>query len=378
MKKTTYTQTSDVKFCNVPGGGNTGAAVCLSFGNVEYIRIDCKKDSIRFSPAKRIKNDGAFYSKYIRNSNRIYLPKFIMDCYRTNDDKELLGRSAPRVIHDNGYSVKVKRIRKFNLADYGISYENVEMPDLEGFQNSNEIGYLETVKKLKTTPYYIVDVYYGERSGVIITPTEKCPEGLSDKEDLKYLFGCKFQFCACPHVRYFKTNKIALIPNNWYTQFPDYKNAEYSVSINGDSVLIQMKGSCMLDSAETRSAEYNSGKRYICNDCLDDAKNQDKELLDLIEGLVSEYEKLKSSFDDLKASYDSAKAENYAKDTLIQKLKEENAVMALGSTPIAKKMAKKVMDEKNAQIEALEKQLQEQNAVEVEFLTGVDLFGKKQ
>ena len=143
-------------------------------------------------------------------------------------------------------------------------------------------------------------------------------------------------------------------------------------------ILIQMKGSCMLDSAETRSAEYNSGKRYICNDCLDDAKNQDKELLELIEGLVSEYEKLKSSFDDLKASYDSVKAENYAKDTLIQKLKEENAVMALGSTPIAKKMAKKVMDEKNAQIEALEKQLQEQNAVEVEFLTGVDLFGKKQ
>ena len=370
MKKTTYTQTTEIKICNVPGGGNTGATVSLSFGNVEYIRIDCKKDCILFAPAKRVKNDGAFYSKYFRNANKVYLPKFIMDCYRTNDGKELLGRSVPRVINDNGYAVKVKRIRKFNLADYGVSYENVEMPDIEGFRNSNSIGYMEKIKKLKTAPYYIVDVYYGERAGVIITPTEKCPEGLSDKEDLKYLFGCKFQFCTCPHVRYFKTNKIALIPANWYTQFPDYKNAEYSVSRNGDSVLIQMKGSCMLDSAETSSAEYNSGKRYICNDCLDDAKNQDKELLELIEGLVSEYEKLKSSFDDLKA-------ENDAKDTLIQKLKEENAAMALGTTPMAKKMAKKVMDEKNAQIEALEEQLREQNRLEVEFLPGTDIFGEK-
>lgn len=377
MKKTTYTQTTDVKFCTIPGGGNTGAAVCLSFDNVEYIRIDCKKDCIRFTPAKKVKNDGAFYSKYIRNTNRIYLPNFIMDCYRTNDGKELLGRSAPRVINDNGYSVKVKRIREFNLADYGVSYENVEMPGIEGFQNAETIEYKENAKCLKKAPYFIVDVYYGERTGVIITPTEKFPVGLYHKEDLKNLFGTRFQFCACPHVRYFKTNKIALIPNNWYTQFPDYKNAEYSVSRNGDSVLIQMQGSCMLDNAETRSAEYNSGKRYICNDCLDDAKNQEKELLDLVEGLVSEYEKLKSSFDDLKANYDSAKAENDAKDTLIQKLKEENAAMALGTTPMAKKMAKKVMDEKNAQIEALEEQLREQNRLEVEFLPGTDIFGEK-
>ena len=346
--------TREVKICPMTGGGNIGAMISLSFKDAEYIRVEFLEDKITFIPVSEPANDGCFYTKYVRNQARIFLPRTFLNHYRTIDGYELMGRTVPRLIVDGGYGIKVKRIKGFTLDDFGISFAKEEMSSIEGFFERSTFNYstrnnsLSTfVTDFKSAPYYIVDVYYGNRAGVIITPSENQPKGLPAKNELNDLLGSQLQYFCGTHIKYYNSNKMALAPSSWFKSFTDYKNRTFSISSNPKSerFLVQMKDECIVDGKEIHSAEFNSGERYICSDCQNVAKEQDEELLSLVKGLIESYDKMK-------AMYEAA-----SKDVAMYKAKAEmldEAIDTSGMSSISMKLHRMRMAEKEARIAELE------------------------
>lgn len=357
MEKKKYSNnivTRDVKICPMTGGRNIGAMISLSFKDAEYIRVEFLEDRINFVPVSATADDGCFYTKYVRDQARIFLPRTFLNYYRTVEGYELMGRTVPRLIVDGGYGIKVKRIKDFTLNDFGISFAKEEMPGIEGFFERSVANYStrksalsKFVTDFKTTPYYIVDVFYGEKAGVIITPSENQPKELPAKTELNDLLGSHLQHFCGTHIKYYTSNKMALAPSSWFKTFTDYKNRTFSISSNPKSerFLVQMKDECIVDGKEIYSAEFNSGERYICSDCQNVAKEQDEELLNLVKGLIESYDKMK-------AMYEAA-----SKDVALYKAKAEmldEAMDTSGMSSISMKLHRMRMAEKEAKIAELE------------------------
>lgn len=357
MEKKKYSNnivTRDVKICPMTGGRNIGAMISLSFKDAEYIRVEFLEDKITFIPTSKIADDGCFYTKYVNSQARIFLPRTFLNYYRTVEGYELMGRTVPRLIVDGGYGIKVKRIKEFTLNDFGISFAKEEMPSIEGFFERSVANYStrksalsKLVTDFKSTPYYIVDVFYGEKAGVIITPSENQPKGLPAKNELNDLLGSHLQHFCGTHIKYYTSNKMALVPSSWFKTFTDYKNRTFSISANPKSerFLVQMKDECIVDGKEIHSAEFNSGERYICSDCQNVAKEQDEELLSLVKGLIESYDKMK-------AMYEAA-----SKDVAMYKAKAEmldEAMDTSGMSSISMKLHRMRMAEKEARIAELE------------------------
>lgn len=357
MEKKKYSNnivTRDVKICPMTGGRNIGAMISLSFKDAEYIRVEFLEDKITFIPTSKIADDGCFYTKYVNSQARIFLPRTFLNYYRTVEGYELMGRTVPRLIVDGGYGIKVKRIKEFTLNDFGISFAKEEMPSIEGFFERSVANYStrksalsKLVTDFKSTPYYIVDVFYGEKAGVIITPSENQPKGLPAKNELNDLLGSHLQHFCGTHIKYYTSNKMALAPSSWFKTFTDYKNRTFSISANPKSerFLVQMKDECIVDGKEIHSAEFNSGERYICSDCQNVAKEQDEELLSLVKGLIESYGKMK-------AMYEAA-----SKDVALYKAKAEmldEAMDTSGMSSISMKLHRMKMAEKEARIAELE------------------------
>lgn len=228
------------------------------------------------------------------------------------------------------------------------------MPSIEGFFERSVANYStrksalsKFVTDFKSTPYYIVDVFYGEKAGVIITPSENQPKGLPAKNELNDLLGSHLQHFCGTHIKYYTSNKMALAPSSWFKTFTDYKNRTFSISANPKSerFLVQMKDECIVDGKEIHSAEFNSGERYICSDCQNVAKEQDEELLSLVKGLIESYGKMK-------AMYEAA-----SKDVALYKAKAEmldEAMDTSGMSSISMKLHRMRMAEKEARIAELE------------------------
>lgn len=357
MEKKKYSNnivTRDVKICPMTGGRNIGAMISLSFKDAEYIRVEFLEDKITFIPTSKIADDGCFYTKYVNSQARIFLPRTFLNYYRTVEGYELMGRTVPRLIVDGGYGIKVKRIKEFTLNDFGISFAKEEMPSIEGFFERSVANYStrksalsKLVTDFKSTPYYIVDVFYGEKAGVIITPSENQPKGLPAKNELNDLLGSHLQHFCGTHIKYYTSNKMALAPSSWFKTFTDYKNRTFSISANPKSerFLVQMKDECIVDGKEIHSAEFNSGERYICSDCQNVAKEHDEELLNLVKGLIESYGKMK-------AMYEAA-----SKDVALYKAKAEmldEAMDTSGMSSISMKLHRMRMAEKEARIAELE------------------------
>ena len=357
MEKKKYSNnivTRDVKICPMTGGRNIGAMISLSFKDAEYIRVEFLEDKITFIPTSKIADDGCFYTKYVNSQARIFLPRTFLNYYRTVEGYELMGRTVPRLIVDGGYGIKVKRIKDFTLNDFGISFAKEEMPSIEGFFERSVANYStrksalsKFVTDFKSTTYYIVDVFYGEKAGVIITPSENQPKGLPAKNELNDLLGSHLQHFCGTHIKYYTSNKMALAPSSWFKTFTDYKNRTFSISANpkSDRFLVQMKDECIVDGKEIHSAEFNSGERYICSDCQNVAKEQDEELLSLVKGLIENYGKMK-------AMYEAA-----SKDVALYKAKAEmldEAMDTSGMSSISMKLHRMKMAEKEARIAELE------------------------
>ena len=357
MEKKKYSNnivTRDVKICPMTGGRNIGAMISLSFKDAEYIRVEFLEDKITFIPTSKIADDGCFYTKYVNSQARIFLPRTFLNYYRTVEGYELMGRTVPRLIVDGGYGIKVKRIKEFTLNDFGISFAKEEMPSIEGFFERSVANYStrksalsKFVTDFKSTPYYIVDVFYGEKAGVIITPSENQPKGLPAKNELNDLLGSHLQHFCGTHIKYYTSNKMALAPSSWFKTFTDYKNRTFSISANPKSerFLVQMKDECIVDGKAIHSAEFNSGERYICSDCQNVAKEQDEELLNLVKGLIESYGKMK-------AMYEAA-----SKDVAMYKAKAEMLDEAIDTScmsSISMKLHRMRMAEKEARIAELE------------------------
>lgn len=376
MEKKKYSNnivTRDVKICPMTGGRNIGAMISLSFKDAEYIRVEFLEDKITFIPTSKIADDGCFYTKYVNSQARIFLPRTFLNYYRTVEGYELMGRTVPRLIVDGGYGIKVKRIKDFTLNDFGISFAKEKMPSIEGFFERSVANYStrksalsKFVTDFKSTTYYIVDVFYGEKAGVIITPSENQPKGLPAKNELNDLLGSHLQHFCGTHIKYYTSNKMALAPSSWFKTFTDYKNRTFSISANPKSerFLVQMKDECIVDGKEIHSAEFNSGERYICSDCQNVAKEQDEELLNLVKGLIESYGKMK-------AMYEAA-----SKDVALYKAKAEmldEAMDTSGMSSISMKLHRMRMAEKEAKIAELEAK-NKALAPEVEFIDLNDII----
>ena len=357
MEKKKYSNnivTRDVKICPMTGGRNIGAMISLSFKDAEYIRVEFLEDKITFIPTSKIVEDGCFYTKYVNSHARIFLPRTFLNYYRTVEGYELMGRTVPRLIVDGGYGIKVKRIKEFTLNDFGISFAKEEMPSIEGFFERSVANYStrksalsKFVTDFKSTPYYIVDVFYGEKAGVIISPSENQPKGLPAKNELNDLLGSHLQHFCGTHIKYYTSNKMALAPSSWFKTVTDYKNRTFSISANQKSErnLLQKKKECILEGKDINTSDITSGERYICSDCQNVAKEQDEELLSLVKGLIESYGKMK-------AMYEAA-----SKDVALYKAKAEmldEAMDTSGMSSISMKLHRMRMAEKEARIAELE------------------------
>lgn len=333
--------TRNVKFSAAPGGGNIGACICLSFKDATYVRVEALENAIVFKPVKKVADDGAFYTKYIRNQNRIFVPRTLLECYRTTEGYELLGRSVPRIIVDGGYGACVKKVKEFSLSDAGIDFRIHDVP-FTGFSPSEKKESLLRQIAATKKKYTIIDLYFGDKAAAIITPTDDV-DGIPSASQMRNWFGYKLQFFCGQHLRFFTLSEIFRIPRIWYKQFPDNDN-KFPVYTNGTQFLVQMENECIVDGAKIQSAEYNSGERYICQDCQDAANNNDEELLTLVKGLIDSYNKMKE------------KCEAAMKESAMYKAKAElldEAFDTSGMSTVSLKLHKQRMAEKNKEIAAL-------------------------
>lgn len=337
--------TRNVKFSAVPGGGDIGACVCLSFKEATYVRVEALKDSITFKPVKKIADDGAFYTKYIRNQCRIFVPRQLLECYRTIDGYELLGREVPRCLVDGGYGVVVKQVKEFSFNDDGIDFRihDISFAGFEPTKGSKALN--RQVAKAKKK-YAIVDLYFGDKAAVVVTPTDDV-DGIPSVSQMRSWFGCHLQMFCGQHLRYFVSSDCVYIPRGWYKQFAGQNSIRFPIYTNGAQFLVQMEGECIVDGAKIQSAEYNSGERYICQDCQDAASNNDAELLTLVKGLIESYNKMKE------------KCEAAMKEAAINKAKADlldETLDTSGMSTVSFKLYKQRIAEKNREIEALKKE----------------------
>lgn len=348
MEKKKYSNnivTRDVRICPMTGGSNIGAMISLSFKNAEYIRVEFLEDKITFVPVSEPVDDGCFYSKYVRDQARIFLPRIFLNYYRTVEGYELMGRTVPRLIVDGGYGIKVKRIREFTLTDLGLRFNTENLPHMKDFDLfGKNFTDLKRALHKSEKEFTIIDLYYGTKAAAFITPSNNV-ENIPTIDELRKLVGFHFQFFTGQHIRYVTTSKNPTIPRGWFQQFDDYKKKEFAVYSDGNKFFIQMHDECIVDGKTIHSAEFNSGELYICSDCQNVAKEQDEELLNLVKGLIESYDKMK-------AMYEAA-----SKDVAMYKAKAEmlnEAIDTSGMSSISMKLHKMRMAEKEARIAELE------------------------
>lgn len=301
----------DIRFTNLPGGSSLGASVCISLDNAKFVRIECRDDGLYFTSSNEVKDDGCFYSNYIKGQTRVFVPEKIISAYTDAEGRPLLGRTVPRKFIDGGYAAVAKKVKPVDFS--GISFEE-KLNEPIGYTVKKEFSIYSNnsiksvLPKPSKIPYFIVDLYYGETAGVIITPTFDIT-GIQHKKNLRQLFGGKNAYMNATKVRYYvNSSEQDIIPLGWYKQFLDYEIAKYTISENDGVFLVQMQGKCIVDEAETHSAEFNSGERYLCADCTDDkVLTEDGEWVPVMAELIRKYKDLEYKYEKLKA--ESAKKE---------------------------------------------------------------------
>ncbi len=255
IRFSSYNVRTDVKFSPTPGQGSLGAVVCLSFFPTDYIRIEFQSDKICFSPAKEVADDDCFYSSFVSNESRIFIPQPFIDCYRTPDGDELINHWVKRISLNYGYGLEVKRIKDFSIKDFGISFRNETPPNISFYEEQQTFTYKTRtqvlgnyIKNYRKSQYYEADVYFGEKPCVTITPAYKLPQ-IQPKENLTLLFGKHFQNCNCPHVEFYTTFENNIIPSEWYKRFANYRNRIFTISVNNaeERILIQATDEYMND-----------------------------------------------------------------------------------------------------------------------------------
>lgn len=342
---------NNVKFVR-PNGSSQGAMICMSINNAPYVRIECKKDCINFTAAEKAYDDGCFYSKYLSGTSKIFVPEAIVGSYTDNEGHPLIGRTAPRKQIKNGYSLLVKRTSTVKLPKY-LSYENSISVDVKAFEliKTCDAAKLNAAVKhiVDGKQDYTVSLYLGETAGIIIQP------GIYTNMLLpnwRLWFGGKLQYCLSSikyNVPVSAYKNFA--PAYWVKQFPD--DAKFTISKRDDgAVLVQCESKCIVDNATTRSAEFNSGTRYICSDCAEEATKNDTEIVGLLEGVIAKYEEVCKANAILKAQLTSMTEELAA-------MKEYVSVDTATDNPIVRKFLNKTIQEQNRRIEELERKIRE-------------------
>lgn len=355
---------NDVKFAR-PSSSNTGATVCLSINNAPYVKIECMENRINFTAAEKACDDGCFYSKYVSGVAKIYVPESIVESYTDSNGYPLIGRTVPREQIENGYSLIVKRKKTVALPKF-LSYEDNIDVDLKGFAPVEACCASElknTVNRIaKNRLNYTVGVYLGETAGIIIRPGVHADMTLSD---WRQWFGGRMQYCLGSIeynvlTGYTKT----FVPLYWTKQFP--KNSQFTISKREDgTILVQCESKCIVDNATTRSAEFNSGTRYICSDCAEEAAKQDTEIVGLLEGVVAKYEEVCKANAILKTQLETMSRE-------LAVMKEYVSFDTATDNPIVRKFLNQTIQEQKRRIEELETKIKESEPV-IEIVTYADL-----
>lgn len=355
---------NNVKFTR-PNGSSMGAMVCMSINNAPYVRIECKKDCINFTAAEKACDDGCFYSKYLSGTSKIFVPEAIVGSYTDNEGHSLIGRAAPRKQIKNGYSLLVKRTSNVRIPKY-LSYENGVSVDVKAFKpvvtcDASKLS--AAVNRIVDSKQdYTVGLYLGETAGIIIQPGIYTNMLLSNWH---LWFGGKLQYCF-GSIEYnipISAHK-SFAPTYWVKQFP--ADAQFTISKREDgAILVQCESKCIIDNATTRSAEFNSGTRYICSDCAEEATKNDTEIVGLLEGVIAKYEEVCKANTILKAQLATMTEELAA-------MKEYVSFDTATDNPIVRKFLNKTIQEQNRRISELEKKIKESEPI-IEVVTYADL-----
>lgn len=351
---------NNVKFVR-PVGSSKGAIVCMSINNAQYVRIECKKDCINFTAAEKACDDGCFYSKYISGTSKIFVPEAIIENYTDDEGRSLINRTAPRKQIKNGYSLLVKRTSAVKFPKH-LSYEGNISVDVNAFKlvetrNASKLN--AAINRIADSRQdYTVSLYFGETAGIIIQPGTYTNMFLSNWH---VWFGARMQYCfASIKYNVFAGYTRTLVPVYWTKQFPE--DARFTISKREDgTILVQCESKCIVDNATTRSAEFNSGTRYICSDCAEEAAKQDTEIVGLLEGVVTKYEEVCKANAILKTQLETMSRE-------LAVMKEYVSFDTATDNPIVRKFLNQTIQEQKRRIEELETKLRNSEPV-IEIVT---------